>query len=268
MCIIFLWRGVSRSNYKFILAANRDEYFSRPAKPASFWEGSDSHILAGQDLTEGYEGGTWLGITRSGRVCFLTNISTNEFISSTQKGRGQLVADFLRNEINPSDYLLGLEKIKKTFRPFNLVAGLIDSDFIYISTENNLCTLEKGYLCLTNSSLNKPCLKALNSLNKFKDLLHGEKEIENIHEKLFALLADTTKNTDLCQESSDEWNSSIYIDPTIAPFENANVFGTRTSTVITVDTNNHVVFQEKTKTDANQQLSDWLSNTYEYDIIK
>ncbi|XP_065664914.1 uncharacterized protein LOC136086627 [Hydra vulgaris] len=102
----------------------------------------------------------------------------------------------------------------------------------------------------------KPCLKALNSLNKFKDLFDGKKEIENIQEKLFTLLADKTKNTDLCQESSDEWNSSIYIDPITAPFENANVFGTRTSAVITVDTNNHVVFHEKTKADAEQQIID------------
>ena len=105
--------------------------------------------ILGQDLTEGYEGGSWLGITRSGLVCFLTNIRSDEVIGSAKKGRGQLVSDFLKNEINPIDYILGIEKIKDAYRPFNLVAGLIDSDFIYTNNISHASyTLEKGcFLC-------------------------------------------------------------------------------------------------------------------------
>jgi uncharacterized protein with NRDE domain len=50
MCILFLY--VAKQNpriqngYKLILAANRDEFYTRPARAARFWE-SDPNILAG-----------------------------------------------------------------------------------------------------------------------------------------------------------------------------------------------------------------------------
>ena len=49
MCIIFIWRqsgGNECVKYKFILAANRDELFNRPAEHAQFWK-DYPHILAG-----------------------------------------------------------------------------------------------------------------------------------------------------------------------------------------------------------------------------
>ena len=52
-----------------MLAANRDEFFARPAAPAAFWQ-DHGEILAGRDLLQG---GTWLGLTRSGRLAAVTN---------------------------------------------------------------------------------------------------------------------------------------------------------------------------------------------------
>ena len=41
----------------------------RPTAPAHFWEGHPD-LLAGKDLLGG---GTWLGVTKTGRVAWLTN---------------------------------------------------------------------------------------------------------------------------------------------------------------------------------------------------
>lgn len=46
MCILFLattgdYAEQSDNKYKLILAANRDEYYKRPAKVAQFWENTD-----------------------------------------------------------------------------------------------------------------------------------------------------------------------------------------------------------------------------------
>ena len=57
MCLIAIgWK--LRDDYPLMLAANRDELFSRPAAPAAFWE-DQPEILAGRDLLQG---GTWLGL--------------------------------------------------------------------------------------------------------------------------------------------------------------------------------------------------------------
>jgi hypothetical protein len=66
------------TRYAFVLASNRDEYFTRPTRRAHLWEREQEQekgevVLAGKDLLGG---GTWLGVTQSGRVSVLTNYRT------------------------------------------------------------------------------------------------------------------------------------------------------------------------------------------------
>ena len=62
MCLLLIANKI-HPDYKLIVTANRDEFYARPTTPADFW---DDHpdLLAGRDLEAG---GTWLGITKSGR---------------------------------------------------------------------------------------------------------------------------------------------------------------------------------------------------------
>jgi len=68
MCLILFAYNI-HPVYRLVLGANRDEFFSRPAAPLSFWHDRPD-ILAGRDLKNM---GTWLGITRSGRLAAITN---------------------------------------------------------------------------------------------------------------------------------------------------------------------------------------------------
>ncbi|MFM7522831.1 MAG: NRDE family protein, partial [Betaproteobacteria bacterium] len=69
MClIVFAWKLIPQC--PLVLAANRDEFFSRPAQSADWWS-DQPNVFAGRDL-EG--GGTWLGVNRQGRFAALTNI--------------------------------------------------------------------------------------------------------------------------------------------------------------------------------------------------
>ena len=59
--------------FPLVVAANRDEYFDRPAARLGWWSPSPGagEILAGRDL---HGGGTWLGLTAAGRMALLTNV--------------------------------------------------------------------------------------------------------------------------------------------------------------------------------------------------
>ncbi len=68
MCLIF-FANEANSRYRLVLAANRDEFYSRPTAPAAFWQEAPD-VLAGKDLKSG---GSWMGVTRSGKIAAVTN---------------------------------------------------------------------------------------------------------------------------------------------------------------------------------------------------
>ena len=73
MClIVFAWRVIP--GVPVIAAANRDEFYDRPAAPAAPWP-ENPNVIAGRDLEHG---GSWMGITREGpdgpKFAALTNI--------------------------------------------------------------------------------------------------------------------------------------------------------------------------------------------------
>ena len=100
MCLIlFAWQA--HPLYSLVIAANRDEFHQRPSADADFW-GDDPAILAGRDLQAG---GTWLGVTRSGRFAAITNYREPTVPNLPSKhSRGHLVRDYLRSEQSPIDH--------------------------------------------------------------------------------------------------------------------------------------------------------------------
>ena len=86
--------------YRLVLAANRDENFIRPTATAGYWDDAP-HILAGRDLEAG---GTWLGVTRSGRLAALTNYYGPDEYAPDKLSRGWLITDFLNGGLSPGRY--------------------------------------------------------------------------------------------------------------------------------------------------------------------
>ena len=100
MCLILIaWQA--HPDYTLVVAANRDEFFARPAAAAAFWPEAPQ-VLAGRDLEAG---GTWLGISREQRFAALTNYRESGQVASNVRSRGALVADFLSGHASPSAYL-------------------------------------------------------------------------------------------------------------------------------------------------------------------
>ena len=90
MCLIIV-AIEAHPKYNLVIAANRDEFYSRPTAPASFWPDAPQ-VLAGRDLREG---GTWIGVTRTGRIAAVTNYRDPESTKVGSPSRGKLVSNFL-----------------------------------------------------------------------------------------------------------------------------------------------------------------------------
>ena len=85
MCLIAIaWQA--RSDLPLIVAANRDEWRDRPAKPAHWWP-DRPELFAGRDLEAG---GTWMGVTRGGRFAAVTNFRDPADRRAKARSRGTL----------------------------------------------------------------------------------------------------------------------------------------------------------------------------------
>jgi uncharacterized protein with NRDE domain len=71
------------------------EYIHRPTAPADWWP-SDPQILGGRDLHRP-EHGTWLGVTKQGRLAVLTNFREDQSaLVQGRRSRGVMVNEYLR----------------------------------------------------------------------------------------------------------------------------------------------------------------------------
>jgi uncharacterized protein with NRDE domain len=91
MCVVAIALDAD-PRWRLVLAGNRDEFHARPSAPLARWEGPDSHIIAGRDLQSG---GSWLGVSETGRVAVVTNIRTGFLPDPDKLSRGALITDFL-----------------------------------------------------------------------------------------------------------------------------------------------------------------------------
>ena len=99
MCLI-LFAYKAHPRYPLILAANRDEFYARPARSAHHWEEAPE-IFAGRDLSAG---GSWLGVTAGGRFATVTNFAEDPPDEEAPKSRGELVDAFLKSTRSAHDF--------------------------------------------------------------------------------------------------------------------------------------------------------------------
>ncbi|KAI2478249.1 TANGO2 domain containing protein [Pyrenophora tritici-repentis] len=95
MCIAIL--SSAHPDYPFILLNNRDEYLHRPTAEATWWPSPDTQVLGGYDLHRPAHG-TWLGVTRQGRLAVLTNYrEEDESIVIGARSRGLIPNAWLKS---------------------------------------------------------------------------------------------------------------------------------------------------------------------------
>jgi len=105
MCILFI--GVNQhKHFPLIIAANRDEYHARPTQGSQFLTQHPS-VLAGKDIKAG---GSWMGVSKSGRLAALTNIRAPQREKAEAVSRGELVMDYLCENEDEQQYLTRLKQ--------------------------------------------------------------------------------------------------------------------------------------------------------------
>ena len=235
MClIVFAWQLVP--NLPLVLAANRDEFYARPALAAHWWHDHPA-IYAGRDVQAG---GTWLGTDKRGRFAALTNIRNGEKKRADTPSRGALVADYLRADLNAHDYLHQLTPDAHRYEGFNLIHGDATRLFCFSNERpTEIVALVPGIYGVSNGALDTPWPKVVRAKAQFASLLCQTAP----DDAYFEMLTDATKTSDCRLPKtgvSIEWErllSSIFIE--------SPDYGTRVSSLLRVDAQNGAQLLER-----------------------
>src|SRR5690606_7569505 len=151
MCLIFFSLN-QHPEYKLIIAANRDEFYSRRTAPAQFWQ-DHQDVLAGRDLEAM---GTWLGITKQGKFSMLTNYRDLTNVNLNAPSRGKLVSDYLIEPVSASAYINKIAQHGALYNGFNLVVGSPDELYYYSNHAAGVNRLTEGFYGISNNLLDTP----------------------------------------------------------------------------------------------------------------
>ncbi len=218
MCIVFL-AIEQHPDYPLIIAANRDEYHERPSRSMQYW-GKNPQILAGQDLREG---GTWLGLTRTGYFSTVTNYPDVTDTHQQYHSRGELVRQFLINEPTYPESKRYLTKDGNAYRPFNLIFGHYSDLYTYSNREQEFTSLAKGYHSISNGPMNQAWPKVSYGVKKLTDLIDRGNKINS--QILTEFMQDQSLPTESFAKSGTVSSfSSIFI--------RGDLYGTRTTTCL------------------------------------
>jgi uncharacterized protein with NRDE domain len=235
MCLI-IFALDTHPRYRLVLAANRDEYFRRPTAPAAFWKDAPQ-ILAGRDLEAG---GTWLGVTTTGRIAAVTNYRQRPVPGPPLPSRGGLVAEFLSGGITRDEYRQVLEREGRRYGGFNLIFG-DDSGLSYWSNRGSaVARIPPGFHGLSNHLLDTPWPKVAVAREGLERLL---RDADTAPEALLSLLADPGQFPD---ELLPDTGIGSDLERVLSPLFITGVdYGTRSTTVVLIDRDGNVTFHER-----------------------
>ncbi len=235
MCLI-LFAAHAHPKYHLIVAANRDESYSRPAASAGSWQ-DDPRVYGGRDLLHG---GTWLGLTTTGRFAAITNYRQRPRPARGEHSRGELTRDFLKGSHAPGIYIREVEQRAAIYTGFSLIVGDLNELWFYSNRGNGPQLITPGVHGLSNHLLDEPWPKVRSGIAALQSLLRAD-DAELTH-ALFNVLADREPAPDdMLPSTGLERERERAVS---ASFITGETYGTRASTVILVGTDGHVVYLE------------------------
>ena len=234
MCLIlFAWRA--HPEHALVVAANRDEYFDRPARAASFWDDAPD-LLAGRDLTAQ---GTWLGLSRTGRFASITNYRNPAERMPTAPTRGRLVTDFLKSTQEPSAYFASVTPRAHEYNGFSMLAADRSSLSAYSNREAIIRAVDPGVHGLSNHLLDTPWPKVEKGKERLGQLLERRFDPE----AYLHLLGDTEPAYDA---HLPDTGVGVELERSLSSIRIVGGhYGTRCSTVLRVGADGEAEFWER-----------------------
>jgi len=235
LCLIIVaWRA--REDLPLVVAANRDEWRERPAAPAAWWP-EEPELLAGRDIRAG---GTWMGITKSGRFAAVTNFRDPSEKRSTARSRGELATQFLLGSDSPARFLSNLSARAHDYNGFNLILGDTGTLFYYGSREGEPRAIEPGVHGLSNHVLDEPWPKVVRGRRVMESALGMKDPAPALFEMLSS--PDGAPDEELPGTGVGiEWERRL-----ASALITGDDYGTRASTVLTVARDRSIRFEERT----------------------
>jgi len=234
MCLVALAIDHDR-RFPLVIAANRDEFFSRPANRLAWWtpdkgaDKGDVPILGGRDLESG---GTWMGLTQQGRLAFLTNVRDPRRQDPQAPSRGTIVPAWLSGRESTDRFWM--RTALSGHNGFNLVAADFTQGecFWASSTEPYPRRLQRGVYGLSNGGLDTPWPKVQTLKARVRASLAVATTVDALAARLFAALADREVAPDAALPQTGvphEWERDLS-----AAFVRSrdHAYGTRCSTLI------------------------------------
>ncbi len=230
MCLVLF----AATSEMFVVAANRDERFDRPASPASFWTDAPQ-VFAGRDLEKR---GTWMGITKSGRFAAVTNVRALTARRDAKRSRGHVVSEFLMGDLDAQAFSRTL--VRDELPGFNLVCGTLQALWSLRDDRADAIAITSGVHGLSNARLD----------DRWPKVEHGKKLLAGWMAKaggevdeLFELLDDRKVAPD---DTLPKTGVPVEIERALSASHIVmGGYGTRCATVIVVR-GSEVAWQERT----------------------
>jgi uncharacterized protein with NRDE domain len=252
MCIAYLALD-THPDWPVFIAANRDEFHERPARPAAPWPNAP-RIIGGIDLRAG---GTWLGVDHFGRYALITNFREPGQHIEKAPSRGDLTRSFLEGKQTAKEFASLTAQTAQTYNGFNLIVGQGGQAF-YVgnrSADSSAKALGSGRFVMSNHLLDTPWPKAQRLRQAL--LPYPGPALNGELDEIFQALKDTTQAQDHALPAT-----GLPVDRErllSSPFIISPAYGTRCSTILALHRNGQGILAETSYSPEGQlvQRSDW-----------
>jgi len=236
MCLLILAHQVARE-YPLLVAANRDEFHARPTSVSDFWA-AHPELLAGRDLQQG---GTWMGVTRSGRFAAVTNYRDPSQSAVAPRSRGELPVAYLTGSKDPEAFLKTIAPMARDYGGFNLLVGDRRNLWYFTNSDGmDPQCLPPGVYGLSNARLDTPWPKVELGKARMLALLQAGP----ISHSALATVVTDRRLADPRTLSGHGLDGNM--ETTLsAQFIVTEAYGTRSSTTVWTDTHNQASWREQ-----------------------